>query len=669
MKSSRRLTLIVCLLLCGPEIGCSEAQTEGVAAAEGSEADLSGGQDDGAETETPVNDTRNPSDTETETDNNLDGSSDISPDSSDDTDISGSADTTGDVIIEEDIAPEDAVDSGVGVADTKEEDVGIPDAVDTAEGTEDATTEDDSADSGEEDTTACTPGETLCEGASQSICDENGQWLAAESCPEGQICIADVCASLCDNLSNTINNEGCLFTAISTSNPSLSDAFQDDFAVVVSNRQLHPNGTVTIRKGDTVMVEEPIASGETLTLTLPMVQALSGKSSGSILEPDAAYVIESTVPITALQFSPLHFELDELGSLTNDASLLLPHHGLSGNYLMSGFPAWGKVFTWRSPFIAFSATVDATSITVTASTNIAGGPGVNAMAAGEQQTFTLDAGDVIQLLVALPEDEALTETSCPGFFSDFGFPDIYCLDPELDLSGTTLSASAPIAVFSGHSCLQLPYFANACDHAEEQLLPLEAWGDDHYLTAPMRPDGAGAMEVTYRIQAKDDETTVEFPFSADPVVLNSGDAISVPTDLDFHLLTGKPVLITQAMHGAYGVDPPTINAAGEPLSDPAITTVVPQRQARSEYFFLVPDTYESDWLNVVAFTDAQILLDGTPVTEWEPITDSVYSVAKIPVGPGNHRIWSETGQAFTINVYGFARHTSYMYPGGLNLMP
>ncbi|KAG8143307.1 hypothetical protein E2320_000562 [Naja naja] len=42
-----------------------------------------------------------------------------------------------------------------------------------------------------------------------------------------------------------------------------------------------------------------------------------------------------------------------------------------------------------------------------------------------------------------------------------------------DLSGTRIQSSAPVAVLSGHVCVQENYY---CDHVAEQLLPISKWG-------------------------------------------------------------------------------------------------------------------------------------------------------------------------------------------------
>ncbi|XP_066204639.1 IgGFc-binding protein [Saccopteryx leptura] len=51
----------------------------------------------------------------------------------------------------------------------------------------------------------------------------------------------------------------------------------------------------------------------------------------------------------------------------------------------------------------------------------------------------------------------------------------------VDLSGSKVTASSPVAVFSGHSCAQKH---TNCNHVVEQLLPTSAWGT-HYVVPPL----------------------------------------------------------------------------------------------------------------------------------------------------------------------------------------
>ena len=104
---------------------------------------------------------------------------------------------------------------------------------------------------------------------------------------------------------------------------------------------------------------------------------------------------------------------------------------------------------------------------------------------------------------------------------------------------------------------------------------------------------------------------------------------------------------------------------GSGAGDPAMVFEVPTQQYRTSYDFLVPATYQSNFINIVAPQGAQLTMDDQPVRgSMENV--SGYTIYTLPIAGGAHRIRSQ-GQQFGIKVYGIAQYTSYMYPGGLDL--
>lgn len=97
-------------------------------------------------------------------------------------------------------------------------------------------------------------------------------------------------------------------------------------------------------------------------------------------------------------------------------------------------------------------------------------------------------------------------------------------------------------------------------------------------------------------------------------------------------------------------------------------TGVPWSQTRAAYDFLVPTTYTTNWLNVVAPAGTPVLPDGAPVATWSSIGSSGYDAARVSVAPGSHQVTSDDGATFGITAYGYAQYTSYLYPAGLNLL-
>jgi hypothetical protein len=210
----------------------------------------------------------------------------------------------------------------------------------------------------------------------------------------------------------------------------------------------------------------------------------------------------------------------------------------------------------------------------------------------------------------------------------------------------------------------------ACDHLEEQLFPNETWGKTYAVSA-LNARGTSERPQTVRIISQRDANTLTFtgiPTPSGCAMLNKGGVCEFTMTTSFMVNGTQPLLVMQLM-GGQGDEP--LSCASNPSSpqcmgDPASVTEVPVDQFRDSYDFLVPDTYNRNIVNVVMPTNATVTLDnGTPVLGSSQPVGPDFKVVWLPVTPGKHHI--ESTSRFGIKVYGIARYTSYMYPGGLDL--
>src|SRR5262249_36627909 len=267
---------------------------------------------------------------------------------------------------------------------------------------------------------------------------------------------------------------------------------------------------------------------------------------------------------------------------SSGASVLLPRSTLGKKYYLLTWPQPDPATSFNLTGADISrstadivATADGTDVMVTSSTHIIAGPGVPAMNPGDSHRFQLNEGDVLQL-----------ETLSTGD----------------DLSGTYIEATKPVAVFAGVECaVNLMAGAsnnNFCDHVEEQILPLVAWGKNYVaprVVPQANSDGctAGSPPKTacppsrWRVLASVDRTTVTFtpppgvplvyPGSPNPVMLNAGRFIEVvamgssaTAPGDFFVTADQAILVMQLSGG-----------------EPTMTTVVPVEQYLASYLFEV----------------------------------------------------------------------------------
>jgi hypothetical protein len=514
----------------------------------------------------------------------------------------------------------------------------------------------------------CLPGTTICDGADRVRCTAQGTpGTVLEQCP--QACAGGECVDPCLDAVASRSYIGCEYWPTVTMNsflPLSKAAF--NFAVVVANAAT-TDTAVTVEGGAlSAPLTATVAPQQVRTITLPWVPALrqqyvkGAQTEGSALVPGGAYHLVSTQPVTVYQFNALEYHLGNQYSTTNDASLLLPTHALADDegkstYLVMAFGSQLTTFTltgetnFAPGFFTVVATRDSTQVDVTFAAHTAVGPGVpDTYGPGDTATFVLDAGAV--LAIASANDPAST-CSAPdaNFFS-------YCaFSPGYDLTGTEIVSDKPVAVFGGHDCANVPYNRMAGDHLEEQLFPVNAWGKHYVATRAVATD----LPNLWRVLSGHDGNTITFdPAVHAPVTLNKGEWVEFGTPENFEATGSAAFMLAGYMVGQ-----------GNPLSsapgDPSMTLAVPVEQYRTDYRFLAPESYEQNYVSVVAKSGAAVLLDGTPLSGWAAVGSGGYVAVGQAISGGTHRITTDGTDGFGIQVYGVGNYTSYMYPGGLDM--
>nr|WP_263429587.1 IgGFc-binding protein [Nannocystis pusilla] len=377
---------------------------------------------------------------------------------------------------------------------------------------------------------------------------------------------------------------------------------------------------------------------------------LSGSSNGQVgyytgdagflgngIRKGRAFRVASDYPVVAVQFNPI----GGAAGFTTDASLLLPTHVLALDYLHL---AWNQGAGDGSTMV-IAATEDNTTVTVTPKVNTpAGQNGLPAMPANQPTNVLLNRYDYMQVVVG---------------------------PSNADLSGTAIKSSAPVAVFGGHSCANVPAGVSACDHVEEQIFPLETWGQNYIAS---RNPKRGNEPMLWRILAAEDNTTVNF----DPptalgaqIVMNKGQIVEFQDQNDFSIAADDPILVAGYMLGC------TATGLADNPGDPYMLLMIPNEQFQSEYVFLVDSSYTKDFAKLVRPTGAQVdvaCLGVVPENRWTSIGNSGYQWATIDMNPGEANCGPGTNEAtgnmpFGISVSGQAYAASYAYPGGLALKP
>ncbi len=518
---------------------------------------------------------------------------------------------------------------------------------------------------------ACAPAQLRCNPTNLAVperCRADGSgWDPAPACDasSGETCVGGACVSRCSESATGRSYLGCDYWPTVTANSQLDPHFE--YAVVLSNPQTYAVHASITGGALTAPREVDLAAGAIETVVLPWVTELVGFTPSfvgcmggsdpncrtalapahSTLRRGGAYHVHSTGPIAAYQFNPLNFSREGgFYSLTNDASLLLPQGVLRQRYVVSTWPNWVVRTALRSivvgGFLSIVATTgETTSVTVRPTTSVSAGPGVPIILAGTSSTFTLQPGDVLQLVGVDSRTDAMGRGQ--------------------DLTGTLVESSQPVAVFVGHDCTNIPETRVACDHLEEQLLPIETWGRDSFVTG-LRDRGTMTPAVVRIVsQGNDNQISFDPPTVHGPATLQAGQVLEFAATAHVRVSGTSAFLVSQFM---IGQGPETAGMPG--AGDPAMVFEVPVQQYRSEYAVYVPTTYPQNFFNVTAPAGTRLTLDDMPL-QGTPEQVSGYDVYTVPVPGGAHRIRSEGSRPFGVKVYGVARYTSYMYPGGLDL--
>jgi hypothetical protein len=474
----------------------------------------------------------------------------------------------------------------------------------------------------------CDPGNGTCAGNTGTYCSDDGLSSLQETCAPAQGTFCNTSTGRCDDAcalaAASHSPTGCEFYPTVTANV-VPSTFH--FAIGVKNANASAAG-VTITIGGAAVTSLTVAANSAQFVNLPWVSSLKGPEGGgmpgSVFATAGAYRLQSTLPVTVYQYSPLEYVIGLDFSYSNDASVLPPAHAWGTNYLVATQPHLAAL----SGFYSITALTDYTTVQVRSSAVIKSGSGLPTPA-GSVGTLILNAGDVI---------EAVTSGTAPG-----------------DLTGTVIQSNKPVQVIGGHQCSQVPIDTSYCDHIEESIPPVTSLSSDYVVAAPWVSLNQPKVRRV-RIIGTSDGTNLTFdPPQTAPTSINAGAFTDIDTTNSFRITATHPVLIAEFMTG---------NDAGGNAGDPAMTIAPGIDKFKTGFTFLAPANYSSNYVNIVAPTGTSVTVDGTaiPAASFSAIGTSGYVVARAALAntASDHDITASAPVG--VSVYGYGDFTSYWYP-------
>jgi len=263
-------------------------------------------------------------------------------------------------------------------------------------------------------------------------------------------------------------------------------------------------------------------------------------------------------------------------------------------------------------------------------------------------------------------------------------PDPENINDFIDLSGSTICADQPIAVWSGNQYAIVPNQQGLSnDHAYDQLLPLNKWGKTFMV--PMT--AANTQLNIMRIVAQQDGTEVSLKrgtAAATTQTLNSGDTYTQrmvqsinntnPQNFTYYVTATKPIQVYLYSTSA-GVNNWYDDDGNNHLpSNPSMTLIPPLEFMTDTTIFSTFNGGEGSlvhMLNLIAYSSqiSRVRLDGATVTGWKTIpSNNAYSQLTCEITDGVHTI-TAPDKCFTGYAFGITEGEAYLYPVGYDFTP
>lgn len=233
-----------------------------------------------------------------------------------------------------------------------------------------------------------------------------------------------------------------------------------------------------------------------------------------------------------------------------------------------------------------------------------------------------------------------------------------------DLTGSYVESDKPIAFYSGSHGARIPAGTCCWDHLYEQVPPLQSWGKE-YFTVPLKT----RKEDRYRIVAASNNTKVDIS-NGSSYNLNKGEfkEIILTQNQPSRIIGDKPIMVAQYSQSR-DVDESYTGGNG----DPFMIILSSTSQSKRDVTFTAYEggAIEDYYINIICKRSERnnLLLSGTPISNFKDFPNSDYSFAQVDIQPNNdYRLYSNNGDVeFLAYVYGFGNPESYGYGVGFNL--
>jgi len=238
------------------------------------------------------------------------------------------------------------------------------------------------------------------------------------------------------------------------------------------------------------------------------------------------------------------------------------------------------------------------------------------------------------------------------------------VDGATDLSGSSISASQNVAVFSGHECANVPSNISYCDTLISQMIPNDQLSSSYIVTASEGAELSALDSDIIKVIATEDGTAVTVG-GVIVATLNEGEVyeFNLPANSGESIETSHPALVTQFLVGGNGND-----------TDPAMSVVPGINSWLDDYRLATPDgsqAFDLNYASVVIDSTmlASLALDGVGVdtSGFNTVTGTSFSqgIVDLPLGLFDLKASGD----FLVMLGGGSQADSYLSFGGASFAP
>ena len=323
---------------------------------------------------------------------------------------------------------------------------------------------------------------------------------------------------------------------------------------------------------------------------------------------------------------PVSVYMHQHSNLRSDASIVLPIDVLGKEYFTMNYNGFSNMGRFYPSEFVIVATADDTEVNIRPNSQT-----VSGRRAGSTYSILMQRGQTYQVQAYQRED----------------------------FTGSYITSSKPVAVYSGNAWTEIPAGCPNWDNLLEIMPPVETWGKQ-YISVPSK-----LSYEKIRILASENGTKVTITgANTNTISIDRGQAYEFNVSEPVYMSSDKPVMVAKLFPGRTCS---SNNANGDPAM--LVLNSIEQTRDSVVMFNSSLQNIEENFISIIMLTEdaSNVELDGKKLTDYGAIIpvpgNQKYSYITVRVQAGTHNIFS-AGCGVIAYAFGFGNAESYAYGGG-----